>query len=61
MNINQNVYIVYNDVIYFMCFSVFMYFGICALWNVYLAKRIIHFVTLYRKCVEDAKTDLFNN
>ena len=61
MNINRNLYVSYNDLFYFLCFSAFIYFGLWALWNVYLTKRIIYFVTLYRKSVEDAKTDLFDN
>ena len=62
MNRIQNLYfLIGEDLVYFVFFSVFMYGGLWALWNVYLAKRIIHFVTLYRKSVEDAKTDLFDN
>ena len=62
MNRIQNLNnIIGKDVVYFMFFSVFMYGGLWALWNVYLAKRIIHFVNLYKKSVEDSKTDLFNN
>ena len=61
MNRNQILEAVGNDVGYFIFFGLFLYVGLTTLWNVYFAKRIIHFVTLYRNYVEDAKTDLFDN
>ena len=32
-----------------------------SIWDVYFAKRIIHFVKLYRECVEKGKTDFTVN
>ena len=34
---------------------------ISIIWDVYFAKRIIHFVKLYRECVEKSKTDFTVN
>ena len=34
---------------------------ISIIWDVYFAKRIIHFVKLYRECVEKSKTDFTIN
>ena len=38
-----------------------LFFFISIIWDVYFAKKIIHFVKLYRECVEKGKTDFTVN
>ena len=58
MNTLENVS---SDFLYFYLFYSFLFAGLTILWNVYFVKKILYFVTLYRKSVETDKNDILNN
>ena len=58
MNILERIISILDHFLFFYLFSLT---GLTLLWNVYFAKKIWYFVTLYRKSVESAKNDILNN